>query len=228
MQRRPTSGRPVLLGLLAYWGGMLIAGCKYPGGYDWQYTTISSLVYAERDPGGFLWARSGMWLCGMFGLYWTARLGQSSKHWPAAQAAGVWTLAFGYGCMACCALLPEHWLGAPRGHDALALAAFMSLCIGTMRGSFTAVYGSVKQRRLTGLPWLYAGMLACGVLAPVLLAAVTQAYVSHVLPALPWVSPVWRARGVPVYLSFAFWEWVTCAVLSFYLVVLSRTVAGRR
>lgn len=48
MQARPTSGTPVLLGLLAFWTGMLVAARNYPGGYDWPYTTISSLVYAER------------------------------------------------------------------------------------------------------------------------------------------------------------------------------------
>jgi hypothetical protein len=83
---------------------MLLAARNYPGGYDWPYTTISSLVYAERNPSGFLWA-----------------------------------------------------------------------------------------------------------------------------PALPWVSPAWRAREVPVWLSFAFWEWVTCASLSLDPKLLSRTAfAGPR
>jgi hypothetical protein len=65
-------------------------------------------------------------------------------------------------------------------------------------------------------------MLAGFALSPIVLGAVAQAYVSHELPALPWVSLVWRKRGVPVYLSFAFWEWVTCAVFSVYVAVLSR------
>jgi hypothetical protein len=227
LQTRPTSSRPVLFGLLAYWTGMLVAARNYPGGYDWPYTTISSLVYAERNPTGFLWARIGMVLCGMLGLYWTARLGRSSKHSPAPEAAGIWTLGCGYLCMACCALLPEHSPGTPRAHDALALAAFLSLCVGTVPGSFAALYQSMRQRRLTGPPWLYAGILAGLSPAPVLLAALAQAYVSHALPGLPWVSPAWRARGVPVCLSFAFWEWVTCASLSLYLVLLSRTAAAR-
>jgi hypothetical protein len=65
-------------------------------------------------------------------------------------------------------------------------------------------------------------MLAGFALSPIVLGAVAQAYVSHELSALPWVSLVWRKRGVPVYLSFAFWEWVTCAVFSLYVAVLSR------
>lgn len=51
------------------------------------------------------------------------------------------------------------------------------------------------------------------------LAGGAQAYVFSV-PSLPWVGLAWRARGVPIYLSLAFWEWVTCAVLSGYLAIL--------
>jgi len=77
--------------------------------------------------------------------------------------------------------------------------------------------------KLAGSPRLHAGLLAGIALSPIVLAALAQVYVSHALPALPWVSLAWRARGVPVYLSFAFWEWVTCAVFSVYMVVLPRT-----
>src|ERR1700693_4845754 len=35
---------------------------------------------------------------------------------------------------------------------------------------------------------------------------------TYALPELKWVSLAWRAGGVPPYVSFAFWEWVTCAV----------------
>lgn len=223
-----TSGIPVILGLLAFWAGMAAAGHNYPGGYDWLYTTISSLVYAERNPKGFLWARSGMLFCGALGLCWTTRFPRSRKQWAGLQAAGIRTLASGYLCMICCALLPEQSLRIAKGHDLLALAAFLSLCIGTVLVSFAVVYRSAKQRQLAGGPSLYAGVLAGLAFAPVLLASCVQAYVSHALPTLPWVSPVWRARGVPAYLSFAFWEWVTCAVVTLYLAILSGIAAHRR
>ena len=45
---------------------------------------------------------------------------------------------------------------------------------------------------------------------------------------LPWVSLAWRARGVPVYISFAFWEWLTCLVLSAYMVILAVTTTRPR
>jgi len=220
--QKPTSAKPVLLGLLAYWAGMLLAAGHYPGGYDWPYTTISSLVYAERNPGGYLLARAGMVLCGVAGLYWTARQAQGSGRWPRARTAGTSALGCGYLCMASCAVLPERSLGLPRAHDALALVAFLSLCIGTVLGAFASLSPAASEYPVSGSRRMYAGLLATLALAPVVLAAVAQAYVSHALPALPWVSPAWRARGVPAYLSFAFWEWTTCAALSLTLVLQAR------
>jgi hypothetical protein len=63
---------------------------------------------------------------------------------------------------------------------------------------------------------------------PILMAGFAQAYVFYVLPEFRWVSPLWLTRGVPMYLSFAFWEWVTCAVLSAYMVVLSLAAQQNR
>lgn len=214
----------LLLGLFGFWAGMVLAGSNYPGGYDWPYTTISSLVYPERNPGGFLWARGGMGLCGACGLYWTAWAARNRTRGAVLQAVGIRTLGFGYLCMLCCASLPD----IPRGHDALALAAFVSLCVGAALISFELIHRRAKQRRLAGARWVLAGIVAGLAFAPVLFAVFTQAYVSRALPTLPWVSPAWRARGIPVHLSFAFWEWVTCAVLSLYLAILSGAAVTRR
>jgi hypothetical protein len=71
---------------------------------------------------------------------------------------------------------------------------------------------------------LYAAALAAAAISPVLLAGFAQAYVFYALPGFPWVNLSWRAHGVPEYLSFAFWEWITCVVLSGYLVILSVTI----
>jgi hypothetical protein len=216
-------------GVLAFWGGMLMAGRRYPSEYDWRYITISSLVYGDRNPNGYLWARAGIVLCGLAGLYWTTVLVRKGKQPGIAERpVGIWALGLGYLCMMCCALLPERLVGIPKGHDLLALAAFVGLCIGMVHSTFKAVERSARLGRLAGSPRLHAGILAGVPLSPIALAALAQAYVSHALPGLPWVSLAWRARGVPVYLSFAFWEWVTCAVFSVYMVVLSRTTLAAR
>jgi hypothetical protein len=208
------------LGVFAFWGGMLMAARSYPSEYDWQYITISSLVYADRNPNGHLWALGGIALCGLAGLCWTAVLVRKGRQ---PDAIGFWALGPGYLCMLCCALLPEWLLPIPKGHEVLALAAFVGICIGMVHSTFKAVARSVRLGDLPGSPRLHAGILAVVVLSPIVLAALVQAYVSYALPELKWVSLVWRARGVPPYLSFAFWEWLTCAVFSVCMVVLSRS-----
>jgi len=221
------------LGVLAFWLGMVLAARSYPSEYDWRYITISSLVYPERNPDGYLWARAGMVLCGLAGLYWTARairVGQAQRQAQAiaGRPAGSLALGLGYLCLASCALLPEWRLRTGKVHDSLALAAFLALCAGVVRSTFRAAQCSPRPRYWRRSPRLRATLLAAMPLAPIALAALAQAYVSHALPTLPWVNLSWRARGVPVYLSFAFWEWVTCALLSTYMVALSGVAASAR
>jgi hypothetical protein len=212
-------------GVLAFWVGMVTAARGYPAEYDWRYITMSSLVYAERNPEGFLWARAGIALCGLAGLSWTAGLLRSGAPLVAQRSFGIRTLGLGYLCMTLCAVLPERLSPIPRAHEWLAFAAFVGICAGTVLVTFPAVAHGARLRSLrAGERRLYAATLVGIALSPILLAALAQAYVARELPALPWVNLGWRARGVPVYLSFAFWEWVTCAVLSVYMTILSLSV----
>ncbi len=214
------------LGVLAFWGGLWMAAQRYPSEYDWHYMTISSLVYPERNPDGYFWAWAGLIACGLGGLGWTLML---LHEWPRASSGrrpfGIWILGLGYLCMVCCALLPGRILRVPKGHEILAISAFIGLCIGIVQLTIQAVERGIRQRsqRFPIGPRVCAGLLAGFALIPIALAGMTQSYVSHALPQLPWVGIEWRARGVPLYLSFAFWEWITCAVFSIYSVALGLT-----
>ncbi len=57
-------------------------------------------------------------------------------------------------------------------------------------------------------------------LVPLLLAGLTQAYLTLERPTLPWVTPRWRTLGISPFLSFGLWEWVSCAALTASLLVL--------
>jgi hypothetical protein len=105
----------------------------------------------------------------------------------------------------------------------LALAAFISICVGMVHATLKTATRGLQRGDLPRSPQLRAVILAGVALAPIVLAALAQAYVSYALPELKWVNLAWRARNVPPYLSFAFWEWVTCAVFSVYMVALSRS-----
>jgi hypothetical protein len=210
------------LGVLAFWGGLWMAAQRYPSEYDWRYMTISSLLYVDRNPDGFRWAWGGLMLCALGGLCWTSAL---MRDWRRASArrrpVGIWALGLGYTCMVC-ALLPAHLVRIPKGHETLALSAFFGLCIGIVSLTFRAADRNLRPqtRSRAGRPRLYAALLAGGALSPILLAGIAPAYVSYALPELPWVGMEWRVRGVPAFLSFAFWEWITCVVFSAYTVSL--------
>jgi hypothetical protein len=210
------------LGVLAFWVGLLLAAWSYPSGYDWRYITISSLVYPERNPDGYVWARLGIALCGLTGMYWTAlRFRSAELAASARQDLALWALGLGYLSMTCCVLLPARQLGIPRAHDLLALVAFIGICAGLMSCTFRAIARGSGEGDLRRCRRLSAAIVAGAALSPIVLAALGQAYVARALPSLPWVGLAWRERGVPVYLSFAFWEWIACAVFSVYTVALS-------
>ncbi len=213
------------LGVLAFWCGMVLAARRFPSEYDWRYITISTLVYPDRNPAGWLWARAGLVLCGLAGLWWTLVLRDESRMRPGRGSTGLAPLGLGYACMTACALVPEWRIGIPRVHECLAMAGFFGICIGMARIAWRAAARGGRGARLPGSPRLHAAILVGLVLSPIVLAAAAQAYVSHVL-RLPWVNLGWRARGVPVYLSFAFWEWVGCGIFSAYMLMLSRASGG--
>lgn len=210
-------------GVLAFWAGMMMAAQRYPSEYDWRYMTISSLVYPDRNPVGHLWASGGIFLCGLCGLWCAVVLARDRNSAAAAGGtAGVRALALGSFCMACSGLLPERLLPVPKGHEVLALTAFLSLCVGIVRMTFRAVATRLRPAPgFAGSVRVRAAVVAGGALSPIVLAAMAQAYVAYASPQLKWVSLSWRSLGVPAYLSFAFWEWVTCAVLSAYVAVLA-------
>jgi hypothetical protein len=199
-----------------------MAGERYPSDYDWRYMSISNLLYTDRNPDGYRWAWTGLMLCALGGLCWTTVL---LRDWRRERArrlpVGIWALVLGYACMLC-ALLPERILRVPKGHEILALSAFFGLCIGIVQLTFGAAERSLRMRARRPLhaPRVCAGLLAGVALLPILLATAAPAYVSYALPELPWVGLEWRARGVPIYLSFAFWEWITCVIFTLYTVSL--------
>ena len=218
-----------LLGICAFWGGVAMAARSYPIEYDWRYMTVSSLLANDRNPAGHWWSLAGILACGCLGFAWatlSARRSRSSR--TSDGAGGFRAFQLGYFCTALAAALPGRLLILPKTHEILAILAFAGLTYGIVRSFQTGVVRRMRNAGGGGRIW--AVMIVCAVVSPVLLAASAQAYVFFARPELPWVNLSWRARGVPLYLSFAFWEWVTCGVLAAYmaiLVVLPRTPFAR-
>jgi hypothetical protein len=212
------------LGVLVFWGGMLMAARQYPSEYDWRYMPVSNLLTPGRNPVGHMWATGGVVLCSLCGLCWAVVLAQRWTHeGSGGRLGGIRALQFGNFCMICSAVMPEWLLQVHNGHEILAVLAFTGLCIGMIRLMFQTIERTFlrRMRRFISHARLYSAILASAAVFPILLAGLAQAYVQYVLPELHWVNLSWRALGVPVYLSFAFWEWITCVVLSAYIAILS-------
>ena len=193
-----------------------MAAARYPSEYAWPYITVSSLVYADRDPRGYLFARAGLALCALAGIFWSVLLRRAGRRDPAA------VLALGYACMLGCALLPDGPAPIPKAHDFLAVCAFLLLCSGLSLWLLESrARGTAKP---TGSAWR-ARVHVMALWSPILAAGLSQIYIAHARPHLPWVGIAWRAQGVPIYLSFALWEWVMCALLSLSMLSLSRDAA---
>jgi len=210
-----------ILGVLAFWGGMFMAASRYSSEYDWRYMPVSNLVSPDHNPAGYLWASTGTVLCSLCWFFWDSvcRPHEGTE----VLSGGIWALRFGNICMIGASVLPKWLLPIQKGHEILAVLAFAGLCIGVVWLMFQTIKQTLlrRMRRFSGHALLYAAIVAGAAVFPIFLAGLTQAYVHYVLPELPWVNLSWRARGVPVHLSFAFWEWVTCVVLSAYMVSLS-------
>jgi hypothetical protein len=213
------------VGLIGFWSGLYFASRRYPSEYDWRYMTISSLLYPDRDPLGYRWAWCGLIACAMGGLCWVSVLVRGSEWQIKRMRLGICALGVGFVCMVSCALWPGRLLHFPRGHDLLALLAFLGICVGTLQLAYERMEQNLRGRGITSRAGarVYAALIAGAALLPLILEAITQADVARAFPHLPWVGLEWRARGVPMYLSFAFWEWITCAVFSAYIVALSIT-----
>ena len=220
--RRASLGT-ALLGVLAFWVGMVMAAQRYPSEYDWRYMPVSNLLSPVRNPAGYLWASAGIVLYSLCGVCWTVLMARLWNHENAeGRPSGIRALQFGY-ILTIGSLLPPWLLRIERGHEILTLLAFGGLCFGMIRLMFQAIGRFLVRRtgRFSGHARRYAAIVASAAVFPIVLAAVAQAYVYYAHPGLHWVNLSWRDRGIPVYLSFDFWEWITCVLLALYTVILS-------
>lgn len=198
MRRTRATWLAPALSLLAFWSGLWLAARAYPTEYDWRYMTISTLLYRDRNPQGYGWGRAGLVACALCGLWWVLRSSGRARRMNG-------LLVGGYLGMMFCALVPSPFIGLEKPHEWLAVTGFICMCLAAM-GLALGAARSWQRSGALRLAWLLASIVP---LLPVAGAALSQSYAAHA--HLPWVSLAWRARGIPVYISFAFWEWLACA-----------------
>lgn len=203
--------------------GIWTGAARFPGGFDWQYQVISSLASREDNPAGYAVFCIGLALCFLLLLplpgYFHARLVRTAPGLARASATAlrvglVGSIAIGVERLAILDL-GEH---IHKGHEAIALVAFLGLFCGVAGFWLAAV--KLHRRARSAPTWLMV-VLFVAVISPIAGTAASQLYLYVTQADLGWVGPEWRERGVPLFLSFAVWQWLTGVGVLLYLPLIA-------
>jgi hypothetical protein len=182
--------------------GVAISAAFYPEQpYDWAYVVMSALASRKHNPEG------GHWFAVALGLSMLAL-------WPVvsylrATARFRWPIVALRIALVCGFAMFIEWIVfhhlsdlIRKAHEVLAIGVFVGLYVGVL-GLYA---GRIRQdvRALAGAAIVGAPLLAIGI---------TQLALYFDQRDLGWVDHSWRALGVPVWLSFAFWQWLAVALL---------------
>lgn len=195
-----------LFATLVLAAGVMLAAASYPGSFDWAYTVISALASRKHNPGGAGWfagaiaiAMACLWLVATT-LVHDGSVHRSVPRWIA--------VALGAGVI--CGVMVgverltfQHFSSVvKKGHELLALVAFLSFYIGIV-GLYVH---RVRQHRAS--PWA-----AVMVLVPLLGVGFRECWLYFAQRHLGWADYDWKGTGAPLWLSFAAWQWLAAALL---------------
>ncbi len=203
--------------VLAFGVGMAIR--QFPGEFDWMYTVISHLASTTRNPDGGRWASGALFFAVL--LLWPAThfLARTTGRADILPRAAVAALRIGLIC--CAALALEGLLELDysrhlrKGHEIVALFAFL--------GCYGGVLGMYLHRIRETASLLVPALM---VILPLCAIGITQLALYFDQRDLGWVDTGWREMGIPVWLSFAFWQWLAGIFLGLGLGCLIVTGDG--
>jgi hypothetical protein len=186
----------------AFAAGVAISAAMYPEQpYDWMYVVMSALASRKHNPEGGRWFAVALGISMV--LLWPAVTHlRDAFRWR-------WPVVALRVALVCGVAMGAEWLifrhlsdVLNKGHELLALGVFIGL--------YAGVLGLYAERiRHDRRAWAAAMLVA----APLLAIGITQLMLYFDQRDLGWVDHGWRAMGIPVWLSFAFWQWLAVALL---------------
>ena len=106
----------------------------------------------------------------------------------------------------------------PNGlHEYLSVITFFGLLLGIAGFWLCLTRWLLLQRQWS--VWALSGLSFVSV-GPILGTGLSQAYLYFIPNDFGWVGPHWAELGIPLYLSFAFWEWLTVVGIFIYLFLI--------
>ncbi len=193
--------------------GVWLAARSYPSGFDWAYTVISRLASHRRNPEGALWLAAAMGVAMV--LLWPVVSHLDRAFRTSVASPRPWIRTLQVGLVAGALLSVEGILDLRlssvvyKAHEVLAIFAFAGF------------YGGVVGLHLFRIRHRNASVWPVTlVLLPLLAVGLTQVALYFDQRDLGWVDTAWREMGVPIWLSFAFWQWAAVTFLALGLGAL--------
>lgn len=200
--------------------GLVLAARPFPRGFDWAYTVMSALASTKHNPVGGAWFAAALAFSAV--LLWPValRVRQDIRTLGVHPGVGHRLLQAGLIGAAFVGLerLLIYHLSAhlPKAHEVLALLTFLSL--------YGGLFALLRERIRVHPHAIWPAVL---LVTPLLAIGASLGYLYFDQRELGWVDRRWRDLGVPVFLSFAFWQWLGAATLWTALGYLALVPPGR-
>lgn len=206
--------------------GSILGSKAYPKGFDWMYEVMSALASSKHNPGGGIWFASGLAL-GMAALLpvWITLKREAATNGTRWELRWSATLALGIagGILVGIERLFIYHISdiLHKAHEALAVLSFLGLYLGTLGIAIERA----RSRRDPSNRWT-ASIIA----GPLIAIGASQLSLYLDQRDLGWVDRSWRDMDIPLWLSFAFWQWLASAAiwLGLGLLLLSQKQANTR
>ncbi len=176
----------------------------YPGGFDWFYTLASALASQKHNPEGSMWFAASLSLSMILLWPYVSSLKEGSSSGVTIFMIGAIRTGLVSGALLGVERLfirdLSNWFY--KSHEIIALIAFIGFYVGIL-GLLTQV---MRDHRNYIFPMFF-------IASPLLAIGILQLWFYLDLKDLGWVDVSWREEGIPIWLSFAFWQWLAIAFL---------------
>ncbi len=195
-----------LASLLVISFGSIMAAQYYPGGFDWFYTVASALASQKHNPIGSVWFAGSLSLSML--LLWLYVSSIKINLSAILPSAGFSITAIRIGLAGGFLLGVErlliydlsHWIY--NAHEILALFTLLGLYVGVLGLLLKFIH--LKKSNIFPVLLIISPLVAIGI-------AELWLYLDQ--RDVGWVDTNWREKGIPIWLSFAFWQWLAIGLL---------------
>jgi hypothetical protein len=177
--------------------GAWLAAARYPGGFDWHYMVMSALASSRHNPDGGRWFAAALAVSLLVLWPITSRVAHTGTRF----GVGALRLGIVFGALTGLErlLVPDASRLFDKAHELLALLCFLCLYAGV-------VAACLQWRRARGAARIVPHLL----LLHFTLLGAMLIFLWLGQRELGWVGRDWRALGIPLWRSFAFWQWLAC------------------